>query len=64
MTGTASAMTCRWKDVSPRVGMAALTGLLDLDFPVHCQLCHRILHNASVSAHLLPGQTREGDICL
>lgn len=36
----------------------------DLEFPVHGQLGRGVLHNASVSPHLLPGQTWEDDFCL
>lgn len=50
--------------VSPRVGAAALTGFLDPDVPVDGHLGHWVLHDASVFAHLLPGQTREADACL
>lgn len=41
-----------------------LTGQLDLEFPVQGQLGHRVRHDASVFAHLVPGQTLESDACL
>lgn len=67
MMGTALAKAWRREDlgsVSPRGGVAALTGRLDQDLPVQGQLDHGVLQDASVSAHLLPGQIQEGDVFL
>lgn len=54
----------RFGEHEPRRWAAVLTGWLDLEFPVHGQLGHRVPHDASVCAHLLPGQTWESDVCL
>ena len=54
----------RFGEHEPQRRAAVLTGQLDLEFPVQGQLGHRVAHDASVSAHLLPGQTLESDAFL
>lgn len=68
MTGTMEAKARKWElfvGHEPQRGTAVLTRSmhLNLKFPVHGQLSHGVLYDASVSAHLLPGQTWEDDFC-